>query len=84
MLCIDMWPRQYRLIVSGELGPRYAAAFEGMTVRAHDGVTEITGEVIDGSHLQGLLTRVSGLGLTLDSLNPVDTERVASGLRATS
>ena len=33
----------YRLVVQGELGPRYASAFEGMTVFAHDGVTEMTG-----------------------------------------
>jgi hypothetical protein len=69
-----MWPRQYRLVVRGELGPRYATAFEGMTSSAHDGITEITGVVIDGAHLQGLITRIAGFGLTLDSLNPVDTE----------
>lgn len=66
---------RYRLIVEGELGPRYASAFEGMAVSAHDGITEITGPVIDPSHLQGLLERISDLGLTLCSLTALDTEK---------
>ncbi len=54
-----MPPHRYRLVVEGELGPRYASAFDGMTIYAHDGETEITGAIIDQSHLQGLLTRVA-------------------------
>jgi hypothetical protein len=64
----------YRLVVKGELGPRYAAAFAGMTIRAHDGETEITGPVIDQSHLQGLIERIASLGLTLRSLGPFEAE----------
>jgi hypothetical protein len=69
-----MSPRRYRLVVKGELGPRYASAFDGMTICAHDGETDITGAIIDQSHLQGLLERIANLGLTLDSLTPLDTE----------
>ena len=65
---------RYRLVVQGELGPRYASAFEGMTLRAHDGETDITGPIIDQSHLQGLLQRIAGLGLTLRSVSPLETE----------
>ncbi len=65
---------RYRLVVKGELGARYASAFEGMTISAHDGMTEITGGIIDPSHLQGLLERIAGLGLTLHSVTPLDTE----------
>ena len=64
----------YRLVVEGELGPRYASAFEGMTLCAHDGRTDITGPVIDPSHLHGLLERIAGLGLTLHSVTPLDIE----------
>ena len=64
----------YRLVVQGELGPRYASAFEEMTVFAHDGVTEMTGPITDQSHLQGLLQRIAGLGLTLQSLTELDPE----------
>ena len=45
-----------------------------MTIRAHNGETEISGPIIDQSHLQGLLERIAGLGLTLHSLNPIETE----------
>ena len=61
----------YRLVVKGELGARYASAFEEMTISAHDGITEITGEIIDQSHLQGLLERIARLGLSLHSVTPL-------------
>ena len=65
---------RYRIVIVGELGPRYACAFDGMTVHAHDGETEVTGPIIDPSHLQGLLERIASLGLTLHSLTPLETE----------
>jgi hypothetical protein len=69
-----MSAHRYRLVVEGELGPRYASAFDGMTVSAHNGETDITGPIIDQSHLQGLLERIAGLGLTLRSLTPLEPE----------
>jgi hypothetical protein len=69
-----MPPPRYRIVVEGELGPRYASAFDGMTLRAHDGETDITGPIIDQSHLQGLIARIASLGLTLHSLTPLQTE----------
>ena len=74
-----MPPRMYRLVVNGELGPRYASAFEGMTISTGGGKTEITGEIIDQSHLQGLLERISDLGLTLYSVTPLDNGNGESG-----
>ena len=65
-----MSPSRYSIVVEGELGRRYASAFDGMTLSAHDGETEIVGPIIDPSHLQGLLARIAGLGLTLHSLTP--------------
>ncbi len=69
-----MSPTVYRLVVKGELGARYVFAFEGMTISAHDGITDITGAITDPSHLQGLLERIAGLGLVLHSVTPLDTE----------
>lgn len=66
--------QQYRVVVDGELGARYASAFEGMTIAAHDGMTEITGLIIDQSQLQGLLERIAGLGITIRSIAALDTE----------
>jgi hypothetical protein len=76
-----MLPPRYRLVVEGELGPRYACAFDGMTIRAHDGDTEITGPIIDQSHLQGLIERIASLGLTLHSLTPLETENAEADLQ---
>ena len=73
-----MSPPRYRIVVDGELGPRYAAAFDGMTLHAHDGETAITGPIIDQSHLHGLIERIASLGLTLHSLNPLETENAQS------
>ncbi len=69
-----MSAHRYRVVIEGELGPRYTSAFEGMTVFAHDGRTEITGPIVDSSHLHGVLERIAGLGLTVHSLNPLDSE----------
>ena len=55
--------RRYRLIVEGELSDRIA--FEGMTLTHENGNTVLTGPLRDQSELQGLLQRVSALGLTL-------------------
>jgi hypothetical protein len=69
-----MSAQPYSLVVYGELGARYASAFEGMTISAHDGMTEITGSIIDESHLEGLIERIASLGLRLRSVTPLDTE----------
>jgi hypothetical protein len=71
-----MSAHRYRVVVDGELGARYASAFEGMTISAHDGMTEMTGAIIDPAHLQGLLERIAGLGLTLHSVTPLDAGSV--------
>lgn len=69
-----MSAHRYRVVVEGELGPRYASAFDGMTLCARAGRTEIMGPIVDPSHLQGLLDRIAGLGLTVHSLTPLDAE----------
>ncbi len=73
-----MSARRYCIVVEGELGPRYASAFDEMTISAHDGLTEMTGSIIDPSHLQGLLERIAGLGLMLRSVTPLDAESAAA------
>ncbi len=69
-----MSPGRYRIVVVGELGPRYVSAFDGMKVLAANGETEIVGPIVDPSHLQGLLERIAGLGLTLSSVTPLERE----------
>jgi uncharacterized protein YggE len=55
----------YRIVVRSELSERYAAAFDGMRMEAKDGETILVGEIVDQSHLLGILNRINGLGLQL-------------------
>ena len=57
--------RTYRLTVDGELSDNAGTVFEGMTLARRNGNTTLTGDVRDQAELQGLLQRVSDLGLTL-------------------
>jgi len=68
---VDVHERDYHIVVEGELGPRYAAAFKSMRLDAHDGTTEITGKIEDEAALRGLLDEVSDLGLSLVSVTRV-------------
>jgi len=61
--------RIYRVIVAGELGARFAEAFEGMEVTPACGETEIKGMIIDRARLRALLKRIDDLGLTLLSVS---------------
>ena len=62
----------YRVVVEGELSPRYAAVFEGMEMKCAQGRTSFVGILKDQSHLQGLLQRIAGLGLDLVSIERVN------------
>ncbi len=66
--------KAYRIVVRAEIGERFAAAFEGMEVAPAEGQTVITGEVIDQSHLHGILDRINALGLELVSVKRVSEE----------
>jgi hypothetical protein len=69
-----MQTRDYRLIVEGELSDRTGRAFEGMALTRESGNTVLAGPVRDQAQLQGLLQRVSDLGLTLLSATAVDED----------
>jgi hypothetical protein len=64
----------YRIVVRSELSNRYAVAFEGMQLEAKNGLTILTGEIIDEPHLHGILNRVNALGLELLSVRPLREE----------
>src|SRR5215204_2540908 len=61
----------YQIVVGAELSERFAVAFEEMEVRNAGGQAILTGEVVDQSHLHGILNRINALGLELVSLQPV-------------
>jgi hypothetical protein len=73
-------PAVYQIKIKGHLGHEWTGWFEGLTVTLdEDGNTLLTGPVVDQAALHGLLKKVRDLGLSLVSVNPVD-----SGLGGTS
>jgi hypothetical protein len=67
-----MAAREYQVIVRGELSDDAATVFKGMTLQRRDGNTILLGRLRDQAELQGVLTRISDLGLTLLSAQSLD------------
>jgi hypothetical protein len=65
-------PTSARLVVRGRVSDRLAAAFDGFRVEAHAGRTELTGDIVDQSHLYALIDRLRDLGLELVSVDAGD------------
>ena len=76
-----MTDRMYRLTVEGELSDRAGHAFEGMTLTREEGKTMLVGRVRDQAELQGLLQRVSDLGLTLLGATAIGEDEEYEGRR---
>ena len=64
----------YQIVVRGEISKRYAMAFEGMEMETKSGRTILTGEIIDNSHLHGILDRIGNLGLKLVSVQDLSED----------
>ena len=61
----------YAVRIKGHLESRWADWFEGLTVRQEEeGVTLVTGPMLDQAALHGLMRKVRDLGLTLLSITP--------------
>lgn len=68
-------PGRYEIRLQGQLDPRWATRFDGMSLTAHDdGTTVIEGPVADQAALHGLLRTLRDLGLPLVSLTQAETE----------
>jgi hypothetical protein len=65
----------YQIVVRGEISKRYATAFDGMEMETKSGQTILTGEIIDNSHLHGILDHIIALGLELVSVEEMSRER---------
>jgi hypothetical protein len=65
-------PTIYQIRVKGHLDETLASRFEGFTLsNQEDGDALLTGPIQDQAALQGMLHRISNLGLTLISVNVV-------------
>ena len=61
-------PVVYQIRIEGHLGPQWTEWFGGMTITPEDnGVTLLTGPVVDQAALHGLLRKVRDLGIPLIS-----------------
>lgn len=54
------------------LGSQWSDWFDGMTISYKEGVTTISGKVVDQAALHGLLIRIRDLGLKLISVNRIE------------
>jgi hypothetical protein len=67
-------PVVYQIRVRSHLGLDWTDWFEGLTITPEEnGDTLLTGPVIDQSALHGLLRKVRDLGMSLVSVNPVES-----------
>jgi hypothetical protein len=64
----------YEIRLHGRLDPRWSARFEGMTLTTDDGLTLLTGRVVDQAALHGLLRQLRDIGLPLVSVTQVQTD----------
>jgi hypothetical protein len=69
---------QYEIRVKGHLGPRWAAWFDGLSLTTEeDGITVISGPVVDQAALHGLLHKLRDVGIPLVSLIQLPTDAPA-------
>ena len=66
-----MTSRRYEFRVAGLVSERTRDAFPDMTVVDAPAETIILGEVVDESHLHGVLALIQDLGLRVVSINEV-------------
>ena len=68
-------PTMYQIRIKGHLDETLAGWFEDLTVsNLEDGDALLSGPLPDQAALQGVLKRISNLGLTLVSVNSVQEE----------
>lgn len=73
-------PATYEIRVRGHLDASWAGWFEGWAlVRAADGTTRMTGDVVDQAALHGLLKRVRDLSIDLVSVTNLTPAGGAGG-----
>ena len=72
-------PGYYEIRLTGHLDDRWTRWFDGLTITLEDnGDTLLTGPVVDQAALHGLLKKVRDLGLPLQSVTYLGSERPAA------
>ena len=63
---------RYRIVIRGELGEPLVGPLEGMAIEVAGDESVLTGDLVDQAQLQGALSWLTGLGVEIVSVNPVD------------
>ena len=61
-------PADYEIKVKGRLGKEWSDWFSGTTIEYEDGMSILSGKLLDQSALHGLIVRIRDLGLPLISV----------------
>ncbi len=71
----EMQPVKYTIRIKNHIDINWERWFEGMRItHKDDGVTVLSGYVVDQAALVGLLEKIHGLNLTLISVQKFETE----------
>jgi len=61
--------REYRIVVRGDVGPRFSDVFSSMSLHPANGSqTDVVGPVRDQAELQGMIDLLCGLGIEIVSV----------------
>jgi len=65
----------YEIRIRGHLSSQWTDWFEGLSITLIEGDTLLAGPIVDQAALHGLLKKVRDVGLSLVSINPVQSNR---------
>ena len=68
---VDAHVPVYEIRVQGQLDSRWSDWFSGLAVSVDDGITTLTGPVVDQAVLRGILSKIWDLNLVLISVSPI-------------
>lgn len=66
-------PVSYQICVRGQLDPRWSDWFDEFVITSSGDDSLLTGSIIDQAALHGILARIRDLGLTLVSIQTLET-----------
>ena len=74
-------PTVYQIRIKGHLGQQRMDWFDGLTITPQeDGITLLSGSVVDQSALHGILKKIRDLRMPLLSVNPDISDQVKGDL----
>jgi len=64
-------PNRYQIIVAGRIDAERSLWFDGLDIQYQDGVTILSGTIMDAQALYGIIERLRDLGLSLLEVRPL-------------